>query len=127
MLAFGLVDAYVVLVLAALVAGACIATVTVAGNTYVVNTVADAIRGRVFTALEAVVRVSLLLSMIVVAPLGDLAVRAVERVALENQATLWFSGEQAVLVAASFVVLGAAVYAFKTLDWRGPEEDVRGG
>ncbi|MBS3957311.1 MAG: MFS transporter [Clostridiales bacterium] len=127
MLAFGLVDAYVVLVLAALVAGACIATVTVAGNTYVVNTVADAIRGRVFTALEAVVRVSLLLSMIVVAPLGDLAVRGVERVALETRTTLWFSGEQAVLVAASFVVLGAAVYAFKTLDWRGPEEDVRGG
>ena len=78
--AFGLVDARLLAVgcywVAALLrrsaSGFCVAEVTVAGNTYVAETVDDEIRGRVFTAMESVIRVALLLSMVVIAPLGDL-------------------------------------------------------
>ncbi len=107
-------------VLAAL-AGFGIATVTVAGNTYVIYTVADEIRGRVFTAMESVIRVSLLLSMIVMAPVGDFAAGIVKRV-VESQggelAKVTITGSQLALQLASVVVMGAAVYAFRTLNWR---------
>ena len=55
-----------------MIAGACVATLIVAGNGYVVRTTSDELRGRVFTALESVQRLSLLLSMIVMAPIADL-------------------------------------------------------
>ena len=71
MLGFASVNYYWLAGIFAIIAGACIATVTVAGNSYVVRTTADELRGRVFTALESVIKVSLLLSMIVMAPLAD--------------------------------------------------------
>ena len=126
MFVFALARSYLVAGLLTLAAGACIATVTVAGNTYVVQTVADEIRGRVFTALESVIKVSLLASMLVMAPLGDLIAGGVERLLRAYPDTLGdlgVSGPQVALQAASFVVLAAAVYAFRTLDWRGCEEE----
>ncbi len=125
MLAFALVRSYAVAALITLVAGVCIATVTVAGNTYVVATVEDEIRGRVFTALESVIKVSLLASMLLMAPLGDVIARGVERLQRaypETLGALGVSGLQVALIAASFIVLGAAVYAFRTLEWRACEE-----
>jgi len=111
-------------------AGLGIAAVTVAGNTYVIHTVADEIRGRVFTALESVIRVSLLLSMIVMAPVGDFAAGIVKRV-VESQggelARVTITGSQVALQLASLVVMGAAVYAFRTLNWRRVEEVCGGG
>ena len=82
---------------------------------------ADEIRGRVFTALESVIRVSLLLSMVVMAPLGDFAAGIVSRVVEAQGGTLadvTVTGPQIALQLASLIVMGAAVYAFKTLDWR---------
>ncbi len=111
-------------------AGFGIATVTVAGNTYVIYTVADEIRGRVFTALESVIRVSLLISMIVMAPLGDFAAGIVKRV-VQSQggelAKVTVTGSQLALQLASFIVLGAAVYAFRRLSWRTPAEERSNG
>lgn len=102
-------------------AGFCLAGVTVAGNTYVIENVADEIRGRVFTSLESVIRVALLLSMMVMAPLGDLAAGTVRRV-VESRggelAAVTVTGSQLALQLASLIVLGAAVYALRTLDWR---------
>ncbi len=72
MLVFASVGVYWVSIIFGFTAGFCIACLTVAGNTYVAQTVSDDIRGRVFTAMESVIRVSLLLSMVVVAPLADL-------------------------------------------------------
>ncbi|MDP2182636.1 MAG: MFS transporter [Actinomycetota bacterium] len=109
----------------AAVAGLFIATVTVAGNTYVICTVADEIRGRVFTALESVIRVSLLLSMIVMAPIGDFAAKIVRRIVeLQemNLSNVTVSGSQVALQLASLIVLAAAVYAFRTLNWRTAQE-----
>lgn len=109
----------------AAVAGLGIAIVTVAGNTYVIYTVADEIRGRVFTALESVIRVSLLLSMIIMAPIGDFAAKIVRRIVDAqgmNLNNVTVSGSQVALQLASVIVLGAAVYAFRTLSWRRAEE-----
>jgi len=130
MFAFALARSYAVAALLTLVAGVCIATVTVAGNTYVVATVEDEIRGRVFTALESVIKVSLLASMLVMAPLGDFIARGVERLQRmypDTLGALGVSGLQVALMAASFIVLGAAVYAFRTLEWRRCEEVASGG
>lgn len=107
-------------------AGFGIATVTVAGNTYVIHTVADEIRGRVFTALESVIRVALLISMLVMAPLGDFAAGVVRRI-VEIQggelAKVTVTGSQVALQLASLIVLGAAFYAFRRLNWRSPAEE----
>jgi dTMP kinase len=104
MFTFALARTYAAAGLLALVAGVCIATVTVAGNTYVVATVEDEIRGRVFTALESVVKVSLLASMLVMAPLSDLIARGVEyliRAYPDTLGALGLSGIQVALQVAS--------------------------
>jgi tartrate/fumarate subfamily iron-sulfur-dependent hydro-lyase beta chain len=109
------------MVIGALVAGFCIACITVAGNTYVARVVADEARGRVFTALESVIRVALLISMVVVAPIGDLASRWVRAFALARgiaPSDITLTGSRLTLLLASVIVIAAAVYAYRTLDWR---------
>jgi tartrate/fumarate subfamily iron-sulfur-dependent hydro-lyase beta chain len=121
MLIFALASAYWTAVVFALVAGFCIACITVAGNTYVARVVADEARGRVFTALESVIRVALLISMVVVAPIGDLASRAVRAFALARgiaPSDITLTGSRLTLLLASVIVIAAAVYAYRTLDWR---------
>ncbi|MGB4593756.1 MAG: MFS transporter [Coriobacteriia bacterium] len=126
MLVFALSSRYWVAAVFALIAGFSIACLTVSGNTYVVRTVANEIRGRVFTAMESVIRVSLLLSMVVVAPAADLLGKAA--VAIANArgiapASMWFSGPRVTLLLTSLIVLGAGVYASRTLSWRTNGED----
>lgn len=129
MFVFSLSTAYWTAAVFSLVAGLCIAALTVSGNTYVMRTVADELRGRVFTAMESVIRVSLLLSMVVVAPLGDLVAKAV-RAVVEAQGMapndVWLSGARITLLLTSFIVMGAAVYAYRTLNWRRCAEDPTG-
>lgn len=125
MLAFALTNSYALASVLAIAAGACVATVTVAGNTYVVRTTADELRGRVFTALESVIRLALLISMVVMAPLGDLAHRAL-RAIIDwrgiDPASFTLSGARVTLLIAAAIVTAAAVYAFRTLSWRNCEE-----
>ncbi len=121
MLGFGLSGNYTVLGVFTAGAGLCLAAVTVAGNTYVAQTVADEIRGRVFTALEAVIRVSLLLSMILIAPIGDVVARVVLAIAAlqgRDPAGVALTGPRVTLIMAAMIVLSAAYYALKRLDWR---------
>ncbi len=121
MLIFALASAYWTAVVFALVAGFCIACITVAGNTYVARVVSDEVRGRVFTALESVIRVALLMSMVVVAPIGDMASRAVRAVALARgiaPSDITLTGSRLTLLLASVIVIAAAIYAYRTLDWR---------
>lgn len=126
MLGFALVELYWLAGIFAAFAGGCIATVTVAGNSYVIHTTADELRGRVFTALESVIRVALLLSMIVIAPIGDLIAVAVGAWVRSNDLvpeTLALTGPRITLLFAAALVLGAAFYAFRTLEWRRCDED----
>jgi dTMP kinase len=121
MLGFASVGTYGIAGLFGAAAGFCLATVTVAGNTYVIETVADEIRGRVFTALESVIRVALLVSMVVMAPLGDIAAGIIKGIVESRDLapeSLVITGEQIALQLAALVVLGAALYAYRTLNWR---------
>ncbi len=118
MLVFASIGVYWVALIFGVTAGFCIACLTVAGNTYVVRTVADEIRGRVFTAMESVIRVSLLLSMVVVSPMADLLATLIRNLSEGMTDPSWFTGPRVTLLIASFIVLGAAYYAYRTLDWR---------
>jgi len=123
MLVFASVGVYWVSIIFGFTAGFCIACLTVAGNTYVVRTVCDEIRGRVFTAMESVIRVSLLLSMVVVAPLADVLGTLIRRMSEGMTDPSWFTGPRVTLQIASLIVLGAAYYAYRTLNWRIAETD----
>lgn len=123
MLVFASVGVYWVSILFGYTAGFCIACLTVAGNTYVARTVADDIRGRVYTAMESVIRVSLLASMIVVAPAADLIGAVIKKLSEGMPDPSWFSGPRVTLQLCSLIVLGAAYYAYRTLNWRGCEEE----
>jgi hypothetical protein len=118
MFVFASVGVYWVSLLFGVTAGFCIACLTVAGNTYVARTVTDDIRGRVFTAMESVVRVSLLMSMVVVAPLADVLAGIIRSLSAGMTDPSWFTGPRVTLQIASLIVLGAAYYAYRTLDWR---------
>ncbi len=123
---FASVNAYWLAGIFGVIAGACIATVTVAGNSYVMRTTSDELRGRVFTSLEAVIKVSMLLSMVIMAPLADLADKIIVSVAASNDIPAYAittTGSRLTLQFASLIVLGAAVFAFKTLSWRVCNED----
>ncbi len=125
MLGFSTVGYYWVASLFAIGAGFMLAAVTVAGNTYVSETVVDEQRGRVFAALESILRVALLLSMVVIAPLGDF-VGAMVRRFLEssggNPADLVLTPSRMTLILASLIVLGAAAYAMSAIPWRRGKE-----
>ncbi|MRS12144.1 MAG: MFS transporter [Actinobacteria bacterium] len=118
MLVFASVGVYWVSIVFGFTAGFCIACLTVAGNTYVARTVSDDIRGRVFTAQESVIRVSLLLSMVVVAPLADLLGALIRKLSAGMANPSWFTGPRVTLQIASLIVLSAAYYAYRTLNWR---------
>lgn len=128
MLGFASVNQYWLAGVFAMVAGTCIATLTVAGNSYIVRTTADELRGRVFTAMESVVKVSLLVSMLIMAPLADVVGRFVSGVIIRNglaPQSVTFTGSRLTLQFSSLVVLGAAVYAFLILRWREAEGATR--
>jgi len=126
LLGFASVDTYWVASIFATIAGGCIATLTVAGNTYIVRTTSDEIRGRVFTAMEAVIKVSLLVSMIVMAPLADFISGIVEGWVRANNlvpSSVEVTGSRITLQLSALLVLGAAVYGFRALRWRECEVD----
>lgn len=123
MLGFATTGIYWVAAVFATMSGFCVAQVTVAGNTYIAETVSDDVRGRVFTALESVLRVALLASMVIVAPLGDLVSGQVQRFVEStggNPLRLTLTGSRITLIMASVIVLAAAGYASRAIQWRRP-------
>ena len=125
MLGFASVNKYWLAGVFAIVAGACIAALTVAGNSYIVHTTADELRGRVFTAMESVIKVALLVSMLVMAPLADFVGSMVGGFISRNgmaPQSITFTGSRLTLQFSALIVLAAAVYAFRTLSWRACED-----
>jgi len=126
LLGFASVNTYWIASIFAALAGACIATVTVAGNTYIIKTTADELRGRVFTAMESVVKVALLVSMVVMAPLADFIGSIVEDIIVRNglaPSSVTLTGSRITLQISALLVIGAAVYGFRALSWRECEPD----
>ena len=121
MLGFASVSVYWAAGFFAAVAGACIATLTVAGNSYIIRTTDDSVRGRVFTAMESVVRVALLISMVVTAPLNDLisklVIDAVNEYGLAPESVV-LTAPRVTLMLSAGIVIAAAVYGFIALRWR---------
>lgn len=109
------------------IAGGCIANVSVSGNSYVVHTTTNELRGRVFTALESVIRVAMLLSLVVMAPLNDFAGgvvrRAVEHYDLVPERFV-LTGPRVTLMLSALLVLAAAAYGFTRLEWRRAQDDI---
>jgi dTMP kinase len=126
MLAFASVELYWLASIFAVGTGLGVSTVSVAGYTYVHATVDDSIRGRVFTALESVVRVALLVSLTITAPLADL-MNLIVRDLVEKRGIIpdnvVLTGSRLTLQLMSLVVLAAAYYAYRNLDWRGGSRD----
>lgn len=117
MFGFALTSQYFIACLYAVGAGVCVSALTVAGNNYIVQEVSDDLRGRVFTALESVIRVSLLISMVVVAPLCDFLSQIIARVLKTRGITsflgLELSGGRITMFLAGMLVTVAAIYGFK--------------
>lgn len=121
LLGFSVVNIYWIASVFGAIAGYLIAQVTVAGNTYVSVTVAEDVRGRIFAALESVLRVAILASIVLMAPLGDLAgsiVRTIVETTGGDPTRLVLTGSRITLVLASLIVLSAAIYANFAIDWR---------
>jgi dTMP kinase len=121
MVAFALTTQYFIACLFAIIAGFCVASLTVGGNNYIVHEVDDSIRGRVFTALESVIRVSLLISMIVIAPLSDIVGSAMSKFldheGVQSLMGIPVTGTGITLILAATIVFGAGLYGFKKLYW----------
>jgi dTMP kinase len=118
LLGFSSVNVYWIAAAFGTAAGFCIAQGTVAGNTYIAETVADEVRGRVFAALESILRVAMLASMLLISPLGDLIGGIVRGIAGGNPGHLVLTGSRITLIIASLIILGGAVYASRAIDWR---------
>ncbi len=106
-------------------AGACIATVTVAGNSYVIRTTSDDLRGRVFTAMESVIRVALLGSMIIMAPLADFIGGLIENFVVSHglaPSSVTITGSRITLQLCAGLVMAAAVYGWRVLRWQECED-----
>ncbi|MCL2492125.1 MAG: MFS transporter [Coriobacteriia bacterium] len=126
MIGFALTNQYFVACLYAIAAGFFVASLTVGGNNYIVQEVDDSIRGRVFTALESVIRVSLLVSMIVIAPLSDIVGGAMRQFLEYEGVTTFFglpmTGARITLVLSACIVFAAGLYGFKKLYWEKRDE-----
>lgn len=109
LLLFATITIYSVALVFAALAGVAVATLSVTGYTYLQETVEDAMRGRVFTALESMLRVSLLVSLGATGPIADVIGR---RMAHIDGIGMRLNGAQVTLVAGSLLVLAAAVFAY---------------
>ncbi len=109
LLFFSTLQSYPLALFFAVLAGTGVATLSVTGYTYLQETVGDEIRGRVFAALESMLRVSLLLSLAVTGPIADLIGR---RFAQLDGLGVAINGAQVTLIGGSIIVLGAAVFAY---------------
>lgn len=109
LLLFSTVPHYGAALIFAAIAGASVATLSVTGYTYLQETVDDAIRGRVFAALESVLRISLLVSLAATGPIADIIGR---RFAYIDGIGLRLNGAQVTLIGGSIIVLAASVAAY---------------
>lgn len=109
LLVFSTVANYTVALVSAAVAGAAVAALSVTGYTYLQETVTDELRGRVFTALESMLRISLLVSLAATGPIADLIGN---RVASIGGMQVQLNGAQITLLMGAITALGATVFAY---------------
>jgi len=129
MVGFAFTGRLFIATLYAIGAGACIALVYVTGTNYIIQNVSDDLRGRVFTSMEAVIRIALLVSMIVTAPASDFIGKILRNFLNSHGMTkvlgLPLTGERLTLLLSALIVGFAAWYGFKklVLEERRPADD----
>lgn len=109
---FSFVSYYWVTVSCSFLAGIALSGVWISGYTYIHQRVADEERGRVFAALEIVIRVCLILSLIFSGLFADLIGR---RQANFFGYQLWINGSQAVMVLGAILILIASLNTWYTI------------
>lgn len=109
LLGFSTITVYAVALVFAAIAGAAVATFYVTVYTYLQEKVEDELRGRVFGALESLLRVSLLVSLAATGPIADLIGR---RIAHIDGIGMHLNGAQVTLIGGSLLVLAASVFAY---------------
>jgi dTMP kinase len=95
------------------IAGIALASLTVSAYTILQETVLDDIRGRIFTALESILRISLFVSLGVTAALADLIGKG--RAISLGDLNLQINGAQATLFLGGVIVIAASFYADRQL------------
>jgi dTMP kinase len=119
MIGFAFTDDYFAACLYAIGAGLCIAAVTVTGNNYIVENVSDELRGRVFSSVEAALRVSMLTAMVIMAPISDgvsrLAREGLHLIGVDEIYNYALTGPRVTILFAAFIVGIAGMYSFKRL------------
>lgn len=120
MLAFSTVSSYFTACLFAVGAGVCIAGLSVAAENYIVQEVADEIRGRVFSVRDSVVKIALLISMTVTAPLNDAISALVRAYDVRNGVVaigaFVLSGPRITLILCGLIVVGAGIFGYWELN-----------
>jgi dTMP kinase len=119
MFLFALNRNYFLACLMAVGGGFCISMLSVTGNNYIVQNVSNALRGRVFTALESVIRIALLISMVVTAPVSDFVGAIVLRIlagfGITSVLGSPLTGARITLLLSGCIVAAAAIYCFRKM------------
>lgn len=110
LVSFASVPYYELITLFAVLAGAAVGSLSVAGYTFIHETVENGMQGRVFSALEVTIRVSLMLSLALSGIAADLIGQRVLR--LDGQ-TLRLNGPKTVLILGGVVVVLVSFFAYR--------------
>lgn len=109
---FATITYYEVAMFLVILGGIALGSLTVVGHTYLQENVRDEVRGRIFVALESVLRVSLFISMAFAGVIADIIG---QRVFTFGNLTFIFNGAQTTLVLGGSLVILASYFAFKTI------------
>lgn len=103
---------YELVLLFAALAGVSLGSLTVVGRTFLQENVKDEIRGRVFVALESVLRVSLFISMAFAGIIADIIG---QRVFNLGSLIIHFNGARTTLILGGVLVIFSSYFLFKTI------------
>lgn len=112
---FAVIPFYELISLFAVSAGVAVGSLSVAGYTFIQETVEDNIRGRVFSALEVILRISLMLSLALSGIIADLIGQRVLRF---DQWVVRLNGAKTTLIFGGVVVILASLFAYRVVQKR---------
>ncbi len=109
---FALINLYWTTLISSFLAGVSLSGIWISGYTYIHRVVDDEERGRVFAALEVVIRVSLILSLVLSGVLADLIGNRQERM---FGYLIKFNGSQIVMALGAFLIFFASLNTWRKI------------
>lgn len=107
---FASVPYYELISILAVLAGTAVGALSVSGYTFIQETVEDEMRGRVFSALEVILRISLMLSLALSGIVADIIGR---RSLHFNSRIIQLNGPKTTLILGGAVVVLASIFAYR--------------